>query len=476
MEELPLLRAKERQVRETTGPYVGPGSYDLDKRAVTNSSRAPFNSTSLRQNFPPADREVPGPGAYNVLLEQSSHTFGLGSQPFVSESSRFAAANSNDTPGPGAYDVSNYGCTRKNPRSYTFSGPYEGAPDCGHAGSIGPGAYSPNYTAADRRLPKAAEFSKYSSRKPMRPQAGPGPGSYEPLLEPRSLAAMKPSSVFVTKTSRSLCGGNNLSNVPGPGTYDIRTGSERGGAIPREHFSAFGSSSSRFAHGKDGDLPGPGAYTGEIAPRRFHPSAGRGSAPFVSAYERFPKEMETGMPGPGTYDARRPRRHEDFGEPMPFGSMVPRFGPVWSQRPQSEPLVFSGDPYNGRAPSKRRMRPFIPGKIQPSSAPPPLQDRSYDVQYDWPKPVSMANTTFGTSERPPLYCTNAVPGPGSYCQLDDVAPAGRRYGNSNWGRDVRFTDVTPFSGTPDPGKYYHASTFLKKTFNTTIGSDTAWIE
>ncbi|CBZ30943.1 conserved hypothetical protein [Leishmania mexicana MHOM/GT/2001/U1103] len=476
MEELPLLRAKENQVRETTGPSVGPGSYDLDKRTVANFSRAPFNSTSLRQNLLSADREFPGPGAYNVLAAPSSQTFGVGSQPFVSESSRFVAANCNDTPGPGSYDVTNYRSTHKNPKSYTFSGPYESALDSGLGGSIGPGCYNPNYAAADRRFPKAAEFAKYSSRKPTRPPAGPGPGSYDPRLQPRTLAAMKPSSVFVTKTSRSLCGGNDLGDSPGPGTYEIGMGSERGGTIPSEYFSAFGSSSSRFVHGKEGDAPGPGAYTGEIAPRRFRPRTGSGSAAFVSAYQRFPALMAAPTPGPGTYDARRPRRHQDFGEPMPFGSTVPRFSPVWSQHPQSEPLIFSGDPYNCRAPNKRRVRSFIPGKIQPSSAPPPLQERSYDVRYDWPKPASMANTTFGMSERPPLHCTHAVPGPGSYCKLGDTAPTGRRYGNSNWGRDVRFTDAAPFSGSPDPGKYYHASTFLKKTFNSTIGSDTAWIE
>ncbi|CAJ1035217.1 Sperm-tail PG-rich repeat, putative [Leishmania lindenbergi] len=476
MEELPLLRAKGNHVRETTGPSVGPGAYDLDKRATINSSCAPFNSTSVRQPLLSADRELPGPGAYNVPAAQSGQAFGVGSQPFVSESARFVAAACSDIPGPGSYDVASYRSTRKNPRSHMFSGPHGNALDSQFTESAGPGSYNPNYAAADRRLPKAAGFAKYSSREPLRPPTGPGPGSYNPSLVLRSLGAAKPSSMFVTKTKRSLCGGNGFSDSPGPGTYQPWMASERGATIPREQFSAFGSSSSRFAHGKEGDLPGPGAYTGEIAPRRFHPSTKGNSAAFVSGYDRFPASMAAQSPGPGTYDPRRSRRHHDFGEPMPFGSTVPRFDPVWSQHPRSEPLIFSGDPDNGRAPSQRRMRPFIYGKIQPSSAPPPLPHRAYDVRYDWPKPTSMANTTFGTSSRLPLHQTSAVPGPGSYCELGDAAPAGRRYGNSNWGRDVRFSEVALSSGTPEAGKYYHASTFLKKTFNSTIGSDTAWIE
>ncbi|KAG5466978.1 hypothetical protein LSCM1_01156 [Leishmania martiniquensis] len=476
MEELPLLRAKGNQVRGTTGASVGPGSYDLNKHAVANSSCAPFNTTSARQNFLSADHELPGPGAYNIPAVQSDQSFGVGSQPFVSESSRFAAAACNDTPGPGAYDITDYRGTCKNPLAHTFSRPYENALNTQSSCSVGPGSYNPNYTAADRRVPKAAEFSKYSSRGMPRPPAGPGPGSYDPPLALRSLAATKPSSMFVTKTKRPACGGNGFTDTPGPGTYQVGMMSERGATIPCEQFSAFGSSSLRFGYGKEGDFPGPGAYTGEIAPRRFHPSTGNGSAAFISAYNRFPGSMAVPTPGPGAYDAEHPRRYHSFGEPVPFGSTVPRFSPVWSQHPLPEPLVFFGGPDSGRSPSQRRVRPFIHGKIQPSSAPPPLQSRAYDVRYDWPRPTSLANTTFGISARPPLHQNSEVPGPGSYCRLGDAALPGRRYANSNWGRDVRFAEVMPSSGVPDPGMYYRTSTFLKKTFNSTIGSDTAWIE
>ncbi|KAG5492813.1 hypothetical protein JKF63_01393 [Porcisia hertigi] len=476
MEELPLLRAKGSHVRETTGPSVGPGSYDLDSWVTVNCSRAPFNSTSLRQPLLPVAAGLPGPGAYNVPTVPNSYAFGLGSPPFVSESSRFVAPSCDEYPGPGSYNVTNYSSKNKNPRSYTFSGPREGAFGSEPGGNIGPGCYSPNYAAADRRHPKAAGFANYSARELPRPPAGPGPGSYDPLLGQRSIAAAKPSSMFATKTKRSICGGSGSNNFPGPGTYDVGLDSERDRAIPREHFSAFGTSSSRFAHKTEGNLPGPGAYTGELAPRRFLPKTDSGSAVFLSENERFPGSVVAPSPGPGTYDARLPCRHQHFGEPMPFGSTVSRFSPVWSQRPLSEPLVFSGDPDSGRALGRRRIRPFIQGKIQPSSAPPPLQDRAYNVRYDWPKPTSMATTTFGTSERLPLHQNTGVPGPGSYCGLSYPAPGGRKHGSSTWGRDVRFSDVVPPSGSPDPGKYYHASTFLKKTFNATIGSDTAWIE
>lgn len=470
-EELPLLRAKGSHVRETTGPTVGPGSYELDYRPVVNSSRAPFNSTSSRKPLLSAEPEFPGPGTYEVQVRPREVAEGIGSQPFVSESARFAGAGGDDVPGPGAYDVSNYGTLRTNPRSHTFSAPNDGVAGSGAAGGVGPGCYSPNYAAAARKHPKATDFGRYSGREVPRLPAGPGPGSYEPPHGARSLAASKPSSMFVTKTKRSAYGGASLGDAPGPGSYEVGMNPDRGATFPREQFSAFGSSTSRFARGNDTDTPGPGAYTGVIAPRRFHPSTGGGTAAFVSEYDRFPWSMAAPAPGPGTYDGRRPPRHENFGEPMPFGSTVPRFSKVWSLRPLSEPLDFGGD--GGRGPMRRRGRPFIHGKIQPSSAPPPLPYRDYNVRYDWPKPTSMANTTFGASSRPVLHHPSAVPGPGTYCGLDDAGAAGRHYGASTWGRDVRFSETLPTSGSPDPGKYYHASTLLKKTFNTTIGSDTA---
>ena len=102
---------------------------------------------------------------------------------------------------------------------------------------------------------------------------------------------------------------------------------------------------------------------------------------------------------------------------------------------------------------------------------------AYDVRYDWPKPTSTCETTFGTSGRLPPYAgaTNDTPGPGAYSSTVGIAAVSQRPGNATWGRDVRFAGTSPANSTPDPGKYYHCSTFLTKSHNATIGSDTTWI-
>ncbi|KPI84641.1 hypothetical protein ABL78_6314 [Leptomonas seymouri] len=477
LEELPLIRAKGVVTGGTTGPKVGPGSYDLDRCLPVNSSRAPFNTTSTRQPLSDVDPTLPGPGAYDVSTSWSGEHGGIGSRAFACETARFDAQKGGDVPGPGAYNVRDNDVVSKNPKTYSFSAPYNSAANLGINTSLGPGAHYPNYAAADRRVPRAANFGKYSGRELPRPPEGPGPGSYNSLLTPHTLAATKPSSMFVTKTKRTLCGGAGSTDTPGPGTYDAEQSYQRDAPGSHEHFSAFGSSSARFADGKEADrAPGPGMYDGDIAPRRFYPQ-GNGSAAFLSTYDRFPQRLSNSAPGPGTYDWRLLPRHNDFGESMPFGSTVPRFSPVWSRHPLSEPLIFSGDPNGGRAPRSGVRRPFVQRKITPSSEPPPLQDRAYDVRYDWPKPTSTLETTFGTSSRMPP-CTSAaveVPGPGAYIGAGSVAAAGRKPGNSSWGRDLRFVSTAPASGTPDPGKYYYSSTFLKKSHNATIGSDTTWI-
>jgi hypothetical protein len=478
LEELPLIRAKGDAVKTATGSSVGPGTYNLDQHPLVNASCAPFNSTGSRQPISGADRGLPGPGAYNISSARTSGYAELGSRAFVSESVRFAKQRNGETPGPGAYDVRENYSVHKTPRAHTFSGPYSDVTGPSLNSDLGPGSYNPNYSVADRKVPKAAGFGKYSGREPLRPPVGPGPGSYDSLQAPSSVTAAKPSSMFVTKTKRTVCGVVGCNDTPGPGSYNIGQLHTRDGLEFREVYSAFGSSSARFADGKEADrAPGPGMYTGEIAPRRFHPHNGHGSAAFLSTHDRFPERLTNSAPGPGTYDVRRLPRHNDFGEPMPFGSTVPRFSPVWSQCPLSEPLVFSGDPRGGPTLRGGVRRPFVQRRISPSSAPAPLPDRAYNVRYDWPKPASARDTTFAASSRSLPYTTaaNDVPGPGSYASTDGATTASQRVGNSSWGRDVRFAATAPANGTPDPGKYYHCSTFLTKSHNATIGSDSTWI-
>lgn len=475
VEELPLLRAKRGTTEGATGPDVGPGTYYTDFKPIPNHSRAPFNSTSLRPPLSTTDRSVPGPGTYEEAPYYKGYRGEASRCPFISDVSRFPTESADIPPGPGDYEVANNWYTKKNPRVHEFAAPYEAVSDVQKADVVGPGTYNPNIAAASRKNPKAAHFSKYSKRDQPKLETYPGPGAYDINKTPKSIAAQKPSSMFATRTKRSL-DLLGAGDTPGPGSYDIDKKATGRSAVPQEHFSAFGTSAGRFPLTRDENPVGPGSYTGEIAPRRFYPTASNGSAAFVSGSDRFPVVPRDAQ-GQRTYDGQRLPRRKLFGQSMPFGCTVPRFGAVWSQRPQPLLLDFDDLDNPSQPHYRRRGRPFIVGDIHPSSAPPPLPERLYNVKYDWPKPTTMRESTF--DQEPRLHGLHAKasdsPGPGHYLGNGVLPPHSNRFGNSSWSRDIRFFD-NPTTGNPGAGSYYHDSTFLKRTYNVTIGSDATWIQ
>lgn len=494
IEELPLLRAKPTgaEYNGGTGPNVGPGSYDLEYHLPANNSRAPFNTTGVRPPLNVSDPRIPGPGNYHDFYDPPVYADygkkGITSVPFTSATDRFRSAAADDTPGPGQYDLVGNWPTKRGKRTHAFTVPASRSLVVeDQQPASGPGYYNPNYSASYRKNPKAAHFAKYSSRDgdlsgtgPGAAKAGvPGPGSYDLDKKPRSLYDAKPSSMFATKTNRSIEYG---SAVPGPGAYELDPMATKP-KTSDERFSAFGSSTKRFHVDSSVGNPGPGSYTGEIAPRRQRPGY-TGTAAFLSDSERF-VDGRRGAPGPGSYDGRLYPKHMDFGGNTPFLSTVPRFARITPEAVPFDELFNARASHVTplRASRTGRMRPFIQREISPTLGPEVLPPRSYNVNYDWPEGTDNPKR-FGTAPRfldvgkPDK--ANDNPGPGHYFRDDaNKYPRGTRFDNSNWPRDVRFkSGGHPWGepGNPGPGRYYHEATLLNKTHNATIGSDTTWLD
>ncbi|EPY38896.1 hypothetical protein AGDE_05033 [Angomonas deanei] len=277
--------------------------------------------------------------------------------------------------------------------------------------------------------------------------------------------------MFATKTERAPL---ETKDTPGPGTYNL---APKGRTIPREAFSAFGSTSSRFNPQYD-ETPGPGSYTGEIAPRRVKPQYGKGTAPFVSNSDRF-SSKNGGPPGPGAYDGSLLPTHVPFGANTPFHSTVPRFGPVSNR---ALPLKFDEYAFEDTDPALYprqkyiSKRPFVNREIQPTLGPEILPERSYNINYDGYRPEGSTRGTLGHAPRMGGGASQrqaySAPGPGTY---DPRGATSYRHANSNWSQDPRFKVAGQPIGGDDIGRTYYESTFLTKSHNVTIGSDTMWM-
>ncbi|KEG12126.1 hypothetical protein DQ04_01981070 [Trypanosoma grayi] len=468
-ERLPLFRAKLPGLYAGggTGPEVGPGSYDL----TFNSSQpghgvAPFNTTSDR--FAPHQTAAsPGVGTYNIITENQQKG-DISIVPFASTVDRFFGPRADDVPGPGEYnhDGDRWGRTG---RSYTVG---KSHPE-GFAGSASgsPGVYYPNYTSGCRAHPRAANFAKYSSREPPRFNDVPGPGHYDVSDSGNALYDRKPTSMFATKTMRSMIGG--ASKNPGPGAYDIpamfQTLEQYRNENP-ENFSAFGSSAPRDKRDWRDNEPGPGAYTGEIAPRRPRAQCkGKGTSSFVSGSERNRLPMGTNL-GPGAYGADKPAKMQKYElASVPFRSTLSRF-PI-SKLPEETGVFEARHPvvrvprriHPARVRHETFARSTGNGPVNPST------DRVYDVKYDWPKPSCTSGAYLGTAPRfKNKDLSNSYPGPGHYDVAEKVGSGGSRFMNTTWGTDGRFK--RDLECNPGPGHYSYNSTLLTKTFNCTFGS------
>lgn len=236
---------------------VGPGQYeikDTDKPTAYKFGSKERNSGLENKN------SVPGPGAYNTLLEENAKAskFGLDKREKLDRK---------NTPGPGAYEIpssiENKGITisGRNSSNSKYEGP-------------GPGSYDMNSSIEVNRsfsVGKSKRFYKKSS-------LPPGPGTYNQISTER-VAAPK----FGKDMRKTF---SDSRDIPGPGQYELKSS-----MLKTQGVSFKGNRD--FVLGTEN--PGPGSYDAKPF------TEGSQTIQFGSSKRGYEIEVRESYPGPGTY-------------------------------------------------------------------------------------------------------------------------------------------------------------------------------
>lgn len=265
----------------------GPGQYYIKSQFDTPSNpHAPVLSPpflSQAQRFSPVKDETPPVGAYNdprCALEILKKGRGVKKNPFGLTAVRFLPENrSKATPGPGAYNVFEYGLAYESLKKACLESTRKGA-----FGSIAP---------RQLFLPSKEEVSR------------PGPTQYKVEKTTEALYKKKSTAAFKSATDR-LVGSLFAKDTPPPGSYNVSESFERihghhhysepRNEKARKRQSCFLSTAPRdagFLH-YDPETPGPAHYSPDVK------SASK-LAMIVSKEDRF-KSPKDKTPGPGAYE------------------------------------------------------------------------------------------------------------------------------------------------------------------------------
>ncbi|XP_052413427.1 sperm-tail PG-rich repeat-containing protein 2 [Carassius gibelio] len=265
----------------------GPGQYYIKSQFETASNpHAPVLSPpflSQAQRFSPVKDETPPVGAYNdprCALEILKKGRGVKKNPFGMTAVRFLPGNrSKATPGPGAYNVFEYGLAYESLKKACLESTRKGA-----FGSIAP-----------RRLflPSKEQMSR------------PGPTQYKVEKTTEALYKKKSTAAFKSATDR-LVGSLYAKDTPPPGSYNVSESFERTHGLhhysepqnekARKRQSCFLSAAPRdagFLH-YDPETPGPAHYNPDV-------KSGSKLALIISKEDRF-KSPKDQTPGPGAYE------------------------------------------------------------------------------------------------------------------------------------------------------------------------------
>ncbi|XP_050965225.1 sperm-tail PG-rich repeat-containing protein 2 isoform X1 [Labeo rohita] len=265
----------------------GPGRYYIKSQFETPSNpHAPVLSPpflSQAQRFSPVKDETPPVGAYDdprCALEILKKGRGVKKNPFGLTAVRFLPENrSNATPGPGAYNVFEYGLAYESLKKACLESTRKGA-----FGSIAP-----------RRLflPTKEEMSR------------PGPTQYKVEKTTEALYKKQSTAAFKSATDR-LVGSLFAKDTPPPGSYNVSESFEKIHGLhhyneprnekARKRQSCFLSAAPRdpaFLH-YDPETPGPTHYNPDV---KSSPKL----ALIVSKEDRF-KSPKDKTPGPGAYE------------------------------------------------------------------------------------------------------------------------------------------------------------------------------
>jgi len=304
---------------EQTRGVPGPGRYDIasqfkaeilevpqeasaveTKTIEAKKKRPAFGKQQIR--FMPADNIVPAPGAYNDprnALETLKKITGMKSSPFGQTSIRFKPDNSrsvmmNNTPGPGSYNILNYGMSADSRKKAKKSSKH---------GGFG----STSVRIAPMVIKEAPEVP------------GPAHYGYKDTKNTQMAEVFRPpeTSAFASHTERisAPAARTRLENPP-PGSYEVALSYEKTqqknthiskprsrGAYLRQR--SFGSSQQRFGKMNiymPGQLPVDPEVTVSAASYKPKNIDKTKLALIASRDMRFkPKDSQTESPGPGTY-------------------------------------------------------------------------------------------------------------------------------------------------------------------------------
>ncbi|KAK6187746.1 hypothetical protein SNE40_005703 [Patella caerulea] len=336
----------------STPAVVGPGTYESNRLShIKADGYAPFLSMTSRETFLNVNDQVvaaPGPGHYDL---QASQIIVKGGSTVANKSKRFDDSLK-ETPGPGSYNVhasSDFTIQSKSapaasrdpnasrikyhrkPEAPSIPCPGQayGYEDCDDGSlkkqnaperdvSIGPAFYKLDHS--DTRTVKqykGVHFGKMSSkRSDFHGKHGPGPGDYDPYIEP--LVKAENTNLHEEETKRYdaripryhevVTLEEEKRSVPGPGKYDIKgqfdplPAKVNTEGIEVEH-PPFLSQSKRFQPVKKA-VPAPGTYNDpRTALESLRRVTGLKRSPFSQTSVRFNNEHHIRkIPGPGSYN------------------------------------------------------------------------------------------------------------------------------------------------------------------------------
>ncbi|TRY71426.1 hypothetical protein DNTS_011667, partial [Danionella cerebrum] len=272
-ELLPLQ--EERKGVPGPGQYHIKGQFEETGNTQTPARNPPFLFAPLKNDSPPV-------GVYNdprSALENLKKGKELKRNPFGQTAVRFLSPDpSKATPGPGAYNVFNYGLAQESLKKASQESKRKGAfgslvprrpfvPSKEELGTPGPARYTvEKANEASYKKQKTAAFKSASDRlaASLLAKDTPPPGSYNVSesfekmhglhrqSKPRNENARKRQSCFLSAASREPDFLQNSPQTPGPGHYspDVK---------PRVQLALMSSTDDRFKDPKE-KTPGPAAY------------------------------------------------------------------------------------------------------------------------------------------------------------------------------------------------------------------------